>query len=346
MLKTYRRMIKVVGSYHPQLKTALLLSVIASVLQGVIFALYFPLLSALLTRPIDGPQVWALLAWFGGLVIVEGLLRSKELDFGWITSIDVAHETRLRLGEQLRRMPLQELNRRRSGDLNVVMSGNVSEVVMWIGSLATLIIQTIVVPLVTVLVTLLVDWRLAVALLIAFPLTVPIYRAMRSLVQDSLREVAAADAETASRVVEYVQGLPVLRAAQQVGTRSQRLQAALDHQRTIQAKEQRLASLPLITMATLVEVGIIVVIGVGVLLILHSSLSVAALMALAVIAMRFTEPLTQLIGLFSILDLMEIALERIEAVMDILPLPVHSPPSHPTQFDITFDQVSFRYEDQ
>ena len=120
MLKTYHRMMDVAGSYKPQLQKVLLLSVVASIIQGIIFALFFPLLSALMTQPIDAQRVWTLLALFGFLVIIEGLMRWKELDFSWMTSSDVAHDTRLRLAEQLRRMPLQDLNRRRSGDLNVV----------------------------------------------------------------------------------------------------------------------------------------------------------------------------------------------------------------------------------
>jgi ATP-binding cassette subfamily B protein len=346
MLNTYRRMMDVAGSYKSQLQSALVLSVIASIIQGVIFALFFPLLSALMTQPIDAQRVWTLLALFGFLVIVEGLIRWRELDFAWITSTDVAHETRLRLAEQLRRMPLQELNQRQSGDLNVVLSGNVSEIVLWIGSLATLIIQTLVVPLVVVLVTLFIDWRLAVALLVTFPLAVPIYRRMRTLVKSLLREVADADANTASRVVEYTQGLPVLRATKQVGERSQRLQAALIHQRDVQSRGQRLVNLPLIAMATVVEVGIFTVISLGTLFVLQGSLSIPALFALVAIAMRFSEPLAQLTGLASVFDLMEIGLERIEALMSTPPLPVQAPPAQLTSFDITFEHVSFRYADQ
>ncbi|MEO0826227.1 MAG: ATP-binding cassette domain-containing protein, partial [Cyanobacteria bacterium J06642_9] len=112
------------------------------------------------------------------------------------------------------------------------------------------------------------------------------------------------------------------------------------------AKGQRLGILPSITMATLVEVGVVVLMGLGALFILQGSLPIPALLALLVIAMRFTEPLTQLIHLATIFDLMEIGLERIEALMSIPALPVQPPATQLTTFDITFDQVSFRYADQ
>ncbi|MEM7064843.1 MAG: ABC transporter ATP-binding protein [Cyanobacteria bacterium P01_B01_bin.77] len=346
MLKTYSRMMTVAGPYKQQLQKTLRLSILASIIQGTIFALFFPLFSTLTTPPVDTQRVWTLVAIFGLLVVIEGAIRWQELNFSWLTSSKVAHDTRLRLAKQLRQMPLQELNRRRAGDLNVIMSGNVSESVMWIGSLTTLVLQTIVTPLVIVLVTLFVDWRLALALLVSFPLAVPIYRYVRILSKKNLKAVSAADVETASRVVEYAQGLPVLRATKQVGVRSQHLQTALEHQRQVQARGQRLANLPLMTMATLVEVGLMAVIGLGVLFILQGSLSVAALFALVVIAMRFSEPLSLLAAYASIFDLMEIALERIEAIMAIPPLPIQDPLAQPTRFDIEFDQVSFRYAEQ
>ncbi|NDJ19827.1 ABC transporter ATP-binding protein [Myxacorys almedinensis] len=346
MLKTYRRVFSVAGSYEPQLKIALLLSVIASIVQGIIFALFFPLLSALMTSPIQPQTVWILLGMMGVLVLVEGMLRWKELDFAWDTSNDVAHETRLRLGEQLRRIPLEELNRRRSGDLNVVLSGNVSEIVLWIGSLCTLIIQTIVVPITIILVTLFIDWRLAIALLVSFPFAIPIYRYFRTLMGKALRDVTAVDAEVASRVVEYTQGLPVLRATQQVGQQAQRLQEALSVQRSVQSTAQQLSNLPAIALSTLVEVGIFLVLALGTFLIVQGTLTVPTLFALLVIALRFSEPLAQLTGLLSVFDLMESGLERIEAVMNIAPLPVSPPAAHLTHSDITFEQVSFRYADQ
>ncbi|MFG6100359.1 ABC transporter ATP-binding protein [Leptothoe sp. ISB3NOV94-8A] len=343
MFKTYSHMMTVAGPYRPQLQKTLCLSAIASVIQGIIFALFFPLLSALIAQPINTQRVWTLLVILGLLILIEGYIRWQELHFGWITSSEVAHDTRLRLAKQLRQMPLQELNRRRAGDLNVVMSGNVSECVIWIGSLSTLVIQTLVTPLVVVVVTLFVDWRLALTLLVSFPLAIPIYRYMRTLRKRSLKAVSAANADTASRVVEYAQGLPVLRATKQVGVRSQHLQTALKRQRQVQAQGQRLANLPSMAIATLVEVGLMVVIGLGALFILQGSLSVAALFALVVITMRFSEPLSLLIVFAGVFDLMEIALERIETVMAIPSLPVQEPLAQLACFDIEFDQVYFRY---
>lgn len=346
MIQTYRSMLKVAGSYAPQLQASLTLSVVASVIQGTVFALFFPLLDALMVQPIDVSRIWTLIAIFALLVFVEAILRWYELHFAWVTATDVTHEIRLVLGEQLRRIPLEALNQRRSGDINVVLSSNVANTVVWMGNICKLIIQTIVAPTVTILITVFIDWRLAIALLIVFPLAVPIYRQIRTITRQLTKEMDAADADASSRIVEYVQGLPVLRATKQVGQQSRRLRESLVQQRHVQANGQRLTTWPTIMMATVVQVGILAVLALGVWFILQGSLSIPSLFALVVIAVRFSEPLAILSNLTTVFDLMESGLERIEALIGIQPLPIATPPAQITRYDIDFEHVTFTYADQ
>ena len=346
MLKSFRQMISASGSYAPELKFSLTLSIIASTIQGIVFALFFPLFSALLTSPIDTQRVWTLVALIAFLVVIEFLIRWRELEFGWIITIDAASEMRLKLGEQLRKMPLEELSRRRSGELNVILSGNVTDSLHAIGNLSSIIIKTIIVPTIVIIVTLFIDWRLAIAMLITFPLAIPIYRWQKSVVAKGTRDVAIADANTASRIIEYAQGIPVLRATQQVGKQSQRLRQAINTQRQIQTEATSLGTAPAILMSSIVEIGIVIIIALSTLFFLQGSISVAQVFALAVVATRFSEPIAVFGELTGIFNLMEAALERIEALMVIEPLPIKNPPTTLNKFDITFEDVTFAYADQ
>ena len=346
MLKSFRQMISASGSYAPELKFSLTLSIIASTIQGIVFALFFPLFSALLTSPIDTQRVWTLVALIAFLVVIEFLIRWRELEFGWIITIDAASEMRLKLGEQLRKMPLEELSRRRSGELNVILSGNVTDSLHAIGNLSSIIIKTIIVPTIVIIVTLFIDWRLAIAMLVTFPLAIPIYRWQKSVVAKGTRDVAIADANTASRIIEYAQGITVLRATQQVGKQSQRLRQAISTQRQIQTEATSLGTAPAILMSSIVEIGIVIIIALSTLFFLQGSISVAQVFALAVVATRFSEPIAVFGELTGIFNLMEAALERIEALMAIEPLPIKNPPTTLNKFDITFEDVTFAYADQ
>ncbi|MEO1375296.1 MAG: ABC transporter ATP-binding protein [Cyanobacteria bacterium J06635_10] len=346
MINSFQRAIKASGSYAPDYKSSLILSVFASVIQGIVFALLIPLLKALTQNPIDTNRVWTIIVLMAILVIVEFLIRWRELEYGWVTAIDAASEMRSRLGEQLRRIPLEQLNNRRDGDLNVILSGNVSDALLSIGEISKIIIQTMVVPTVIVFITFFIDWRLAMAMLLIFPLTIPFYRQQRTVSIKELREVALSDADTASRIIEYALLLPVLRATNQIGEKSQRLRQAISQQRQTQARANRLATMPAILLSTVVQVGIVVILALGVLFLLQGTIDLASVFGLVIIATRFSEPIAIFGSITVVFDLMEVALERIEALMSIQPLPIANPPATINKFDISFENVTFAYADQ
>jgi ATP-binding cassette, subfamily B, bacterial IrtB/YbtQ len=141
------------------------------------------------------------------------------------------------------------------------------------------------------------------------------------------------------------QGLPVLRATGQIGAQSQRLRDAIHTQHHLQQRSNRLLTLPQMTLASIVEVGLLVLLGVGILL-LNQGLSLPSLFALLVIAVRFSEPISLFASFTGVFDIVEIALQRIDALLQIQPLAVQSPAASLTGSDIRFEQVSFTYAGQ
>ena len=95
--------------------------------------------------------------------------------------------------------------------------------------------------------------------------------------------------------------------------------------------------------ASVVEVGLLLVMAAGVSWAVQGSLNVAVLAAVTVMLARFAEPLSSFISFTSTLDLMETALERIEALLAVPPLPQLSPGQTPLRFDIAFEGIDFAY---
>jgi ATP-binding cassette, subfamily B, bacterial IrtB/YbtQ len=218
--------------------------------------------------------------------------------------------------------------------------------VLWLGTLCTTIIQTLVVPTVIVFVTLFIDWRLAIAIALIFPFTIPFYRQVRTLTLQANRETAIADAETADRIIEYAQGLPVFKATKQIGAQSQRLQDAIQRQHQLQRRSNHLLTLPQLSLAAVVEVGLMVLLGLGILLVLQQNLSIPALFTLLAIALRFSEPLSVFASFAGIFDIVEVALARIDSLLNVQPLPTPRIPATLERYDITFDHVTFSYTGQ
>jgi len=137
--------------------------------------------------------------------------------------------------------------------------------------------------------------------------------------------------------------LPVLRAARSAGARAAHLQQSFARLEQLQAESQRKGSQPNVLIASVVEVGLLLVMAAGVSWAVQGSLNVAVLAAVAVMLARFAEPLSSFISFTSTLDLMETALERIEALLAVPPLPQLSPGQTPLRFDIAFEGIDFAY---
>jgi ATP-binding cassette, subfamily B, bacterial IrtB/YbtQ len=346
MLKTYRLMEQAVGSQVAQLRLTLVLATLSAILQGIAYALFFPLFSALLARPVPVTTVWLLIGSMAGLTLLEASLRWHIQGLYTRLMLSSTHELRLVLGEHLRRIPLERLFERRTGDLNTVLGKNVVDATLALSYFSVVVIQTLCMPAVVILVTCFFDWRLALVLLFTIPLALPLYRWLRALNLQEQREVTEADASVASRVIEYVQGLAVLKATGQVGTQSTRLRAALETQRLTQERTHQLSVLPNLLMTLVIQVSLLVVLALGIYWILQGTLALPLLAALLVIAVRFSEPLSILATVSTIFDMMENGLERIHEVLTIQPLPQPEGSQSIASADIVFEHVTFTYANQ
>jgi len=344
---TYRRMVQAAGPHAPEFKRSMGLFALAAVCQGLAFAMFYPLLAALMTDPADinGALFWLLV--MAGFAAGDLLLNWWGYRFDYCGVIaHVMHDLRLRLGAQLRRMPMEALLSRRAGDLNAVLAGNIDDVVTPMGVLSHLIIRTLITPGVIIAVTFLVDWRMALALAAIFPMALPIYRWQRTVSGKDRRHSALAHGQVEAELIEYTQGLPILRTLGRTGAQAKRLQDALAELRRVQRDGLTRGLWPGLLMASLVEIGLLAVLALGLVWVLYGSFAPAAFAALLVIAVRFSEPLALFSELTKAYDLMEAGFVRMEEVTSISPLPVRTPAEKPNGSDIDFDNVSFSYAGQ
>ncbi len=340
MRDTFRKMLEICGSHAYLMRRALVLAFLAAVCQGLAYAGLFGFFDALFA---GSETVWWWVGAIAFFIALDAALRYLGTRAEWRIYIDVADEVREDLGGQLRRMPAEQLSARRTGDLNMVLTSNVQDVVSIAGSLYSVVIISIVAPSVTILATLFVDWRIALALLVVFPVAVPVYMAIRRRGSRATRESNEAHADVASQLVEYSQGLAVLRATRQVGARSDRLRDSLRTLRETQATGNELGTWPSILMSTIVQVGIVAVTAFSAAFVLDSSLEASVVFALVAISVRFSEPLALFANLAVMFDFMEAAIERIAELLAVAPLSVEKRTADINDAEMALEGVSFGY---
>lgn len=87
----------------------------------------------------------------------------------------------------------------------------------------------------------------------------------------------------------------------------------------------------------------LLVVFLGILFVVQGSLDIALLAALLVIVVRFSEPLATFVLYAKVIDIMEAALGKIDALLNIKSLPQQTPAQLPDGFEIRFEEISFAY---
>lgn len=341
--ETWRQLMTSARSRAPRLRASLFGLALAAALQGLALACLMPLFQALIPT-LD----WqAALPW---LIAMSGLMLFSLGLHWWAQGFDYrgdmvqnTHELRTALGEQLRRIPLEQLQDKRAGEVNATLLGNVDENLSYLLTVAAMMTHALITPVVVALAALWFDWRMGLVLLLVFPLLIPLYRWRRPAYGRGMRMLAEANARASSHMLEYAQGLPVLRAACCVGEKAEHLQASIKYLETIQTIGQKKGAKPNLILATIMELALLLVVFIGTWFVVQGTLEIAVLAALMVIVVRFAEPLATFVLYAKVIDLIEAALGKINAMLSIAPLPQQTPEQAPHTFEVAFEDVRFAY---
>lgn len=344
--ETWRQLMTSARSRAPRLRASLTGLALAAIAQGLALACLMPLFQALI--PSAGWR--AALPW---LLAMTGLMLACTVIRWWAQGFDYrgdmvrnTHELRSELGAQLRRIPLEALQDKRAGGVNATLLGNVDETLSYILTIANMMSTALLTPLTVALAALWFDWRMGLVLLLVFPPLIPLYRWRRPAYGRGMRMLADAHERTGADILEYVQGLPVLRATCCTGEKAQRLQASFAHLEKIQTIGQRKGAKPNLILATVMELAVLLVVFLGAWFVAQGSLDIAVLAALMVIVVRFGEPLATFVLYSKVIDLIEAALGKIDALLAIKPLPQQASTGMPGEFSIDFIGVEFAYAGQ
>ncbi|MBF1994931.1 ABC transporter ATP-binding protein [Serratia symbiotica] len=338
----WRQLVRSVGSEAGALRRRMLALLLAAVMQGGAFACLYPIIDAVLPGDVALLRDWAII--FSVTTLLTLALRWYGLGFEYCGHLAQAtYELRLRLGEQLRKMPLERLQRARAGEMDALLLGSVDENLNYVTAISNILLLTIVTPLTASLITLWIDWRLGLVMLLIFPLLVPFYYWRRPAMRRQMQTLGEAHQRISGDIVEFAQGMAVLRTSDKDADKSAALQDHFTLLEQCQTESHRRGTGATMLIASVVELGLQAVVLAGIVWVVSGTLHVAFLIAAAVMITRFAEPMAMFISYTAVVELIADALQRIERLMAVSPLPVVQQSDKPDGYAITFENVSFCY---
>ncbi len=318
------------------------------VVEAFFTALTLVVLYLALARFFAGTLAMSELVWL--IVALCGCLLGQFLfaylaDLGcFIAGYAIMNDLRLVLADRIRRWPLGAFSKAQTGDLANVVTENVGLAEQLFTHVASQTAGAFAVPVFVALILAFIDWRLALIASASVPLAFAVMSLWRAFFARLSRQRMAISGETSARLLEYVQGIKVIRAFGIAGERFTRLASTLKALRNTSIRLETFGGLAIFVFATVLETGILAVIGAGILFLTTGTLEPAALLLFLVLTQRFYGPMTEAAMNLAESHFLARSVERIRKVSDAPPIPTPAEPLLPQSYDIVFDNVTFAYD--
>lgn len=337
-----RSLLALVGTRaRADLRLLVALVSLTAVLQGIAFVLLVPLLKALF-----GPEPDSAVGWLAALavtVVCYVALATWSSVVGQRSSVDVVTSLEDRLGDRLVELPLGYYTTDRSGEVSDVAGRGVQFAASATYAIVRPILAAFVTPATVVLGTFLVDWRIALTMAVSAPLLWVAYRWLSGRLRTTDVDHDDAVAHASTRVIEFARAQPAVRAAGDGSIGQALVDDALVAQRDAKHRNQLTGVVGLSVFGVLVQATFIAVTAVGTFLALGGSLDVGTFVALLVLGLRFTEPITAAAALSGGVGIASNTLQSIQGLLDAPALPEPAEPEAPRSASIEFRGVTFGY---
>ncbi|WP_327589870.1 ABC transporter ATP-binding protein/permease [Nonomuraea sp. NBC_00507] len=298
--------------------------------------------------PVDHGHVWMVLIVGVAGLFVRLLFTAASSGIGHVVDGQVQLAFRRQLAAWLGRVPIGWFSRRRTGELAKVVGEDVSAVHPFIAHTPGELVSAFVVPLVSLIYLFTVDWRLTLITLIPVALAVALVPLMMTPARmREQEEFDAAMGRIASSVVEFVQGISVVKAfGGSERTHRKFRTAADDFADTFLRWARGLSGFAAGMQLALSPpfVLLVVLIG-GAALIANGGLAPVDLLPFLLLGLGLTAPVAALGHGFDDLQAARRALGRIRGVLAVPSLPEPAHPLAPQGHRVELRGVRFGYED-
>ncbi|WP_280421341.1 ABC transporter ATP-binding protein [Nocardia carnea] len=297
--------------------------------------------------PVDEGRIWFVVVAGALGLFAQLLFTGASTGIGHLVDTRVQLAFRRLLAERLGRLPLGWFSRRRTGELAKVVGEDVSAVHPFIAHTPGELVSAFVVPLVSLIYLFTVDWRLTLITLIPVALALAVVPLMMTPAR--LREQRAFDAamgRIADSVVEFVQGIAVVKTFGESGRAHRRFRTAADEFADIFLRMVRgLAPLgATMQVATSPPFVLLVVLTGGAALIANGGMAPADLLPFLLLGLGLTAPVAALGHGFDDMQTARRAVDRIGNVLAEPSLPQPARPVMPRGHRVELREVRFGYD--
>lgn len=314
---------------------------------GIILAVTWVLFDVL-TNPGTTINYCALIglcvALFVSLALLHVVSKKSYLEM-YGEAYGLCAEGRLAMADHLRKLSMGFFNARDPGTIGSYLITDFANIEYVFTHLVPQTIGALAMPLLLLLVLATQNWQMALAAALVIPLSIPFTFITRAFMLFFGKQHQNTKVEAASRMLEYVQGMRLIKAFNLSGTKFERLENVFHRFKTLSIKLEAGGGPTLLLSSFVLHSGQTLIILLGLTYLFAGTLPLPIYIMFLILGVRVYEPLMQVFIFLAELNYYKISVDRIEDLRNTPALTGAQPQLQPADYGIAFKDVSFHYLD-
>lgn len=252
---------------------------------------------------------------------------------------------RMSLADKIRKLPLAYLGRRDLSDLTSTIMDDVATVENALATGVTEFIGGFLSGMISIVILFFYNWQLALSLAACLPLAAIAMALCRVISEGTNKRNKQKKLDISDGLQEYLENIKVLRTSEKMADYQNRLAGKMKRVLPGLILYEFLSGFAISLSYNIMRIGLGLVIISGSTLLISGKISLFTFLLFLFIAVRIYEPLTKACEMLGVLIYSLVSAKRIRDLLDY-PEQTGQEGLLPAGFDITFDQVSFGYNQE
>ncbi|MCW4018161.1 MAG: ABC transporter ATP-binding protein/permease [Candidatus Bathyarchaeota archaeon] len=339
-----------VYSYSAKYKKTMIASIVCLTIAAVLSAVpYFIIYDIIMRFTETGTLSVQYIAIAAGAILACLLLNTYTLMKGLTFSHHLAYDTlrgmRKKVADKLLKIPLGTLERHSTGSLKKNFVENIENMELLLAHAMPEGISNIITLVILSAALFVVDWRMALATLAVVPIGIAPFFAIFKVSVKKMVPYYQASKKMNENIIEYINGMEVIKVFNQTPSSFKKYSSSVENYTKYTLDWYKMSYNYMTLYDVFLPATLLFVLPIGMVLYLGGTLSLGAFVLGILLAMSIGIPIIRLVEFFPTFPMLKHQSGKIEEFFNELELKSGERASPPKNHTVTFDHVTFAYND-
>lgn len=292
--------------------------------------------------------------WGIALIVLIAIFLAYKITYRkkYLTSGKEDSILRMKLADKMRKLPLSYLGKRNLSDLTSVIMDDVAVAQNTLAIVATELIGGLLSGIIALVILFFYDWRLSLCLAACLPIAAAVMALCRVISEGTNKRNKQKKLDISDGLQEYLENIKVLQTSPKMETYQKTLESKIKRLIPGQILYELLSGITISISYNTMRLGLGLVIIVGSARLISGQISTVTFLLFLFIAVRIYEPLTKACEMLGELIYSLVSAKRIRDLLDYpeqtgqQDIQLSKQDIQLPQFDVTFEHVSFGYNQE